>query len=344
MGIRSSKLGYGHQGDGLDFGTDHTERIRDRAYRSTHVLAEEAKRVIARFYGKAPAHAYFAGCSTGGQQALSEAQRYPRDFDGIVAGNPGMDRILLNAYFMESWLLTHPLNESAFPISKLGLLFKAVVEACDKQDGLLDGMISDSRKCSFDPAALACKANEENSTCLTPVEVEMVRDLYEGAVHDSKGRPMYPGWPRGSEAGWGLYVISLAKPVRVEFWSDWVFAGASFDPRRFDASTAVASARAKFPFAEAVDSNLGAFQKAGGKLLLYHGWADPVVPPEDTIACCEQVASSLGPQTESSVRLFMVPGMGHCSGGPGATAFDPRGVLDPVGDPACGARQHPCRS
>ena len=153
----------GHEGDGLAFGTVHPEKIRDWAYRSTHVLAEDAKAVIAAFYGKGPAHAYFAGCSTGGQQALSEAQRYPQDFDGIVAGDPGNDRILLNADFMESWLVTHPADGPSFPASKLPMLSKAVLAACDKQDGLADGIIGDPRKCSFDPHALLCKASADTA-------------------------------------------------------------------------------------------------------------------------------------------------------------------------------------
>jgi feruloyl esterase len=156
----------------------------------------------------------------------------------------------------------------------------------------------------------------------------MVRSLYDGPLHDSKGQPMYPGWPRGSEAGWGPYLVSPSKPVRVEFWSDWVLAGTAFDLRAFDASTAAVSARAKLPFVEAVDPDLQAFHQAGGKLLLYHGWADPVVPPEDTIGYYEKVTRILGPETRSSVRLFMVPGMGHCAGGPGATIFDALGALD----------------
>ncbi len=318
----------GHEGDGLTFGTGHPEKIRDWAYRSTHVLAEDAKAVIVAFYGKAPAHAYFAGCSTGGQQALSEAQRYPQDFDGIVAGDPGNDRTLLNADFVESWLVTHPTSAPAFPVSKLALLSKAVTAACDRLDGLEDGIISDPRRCSFDPGTLACRANSDAESCLTESEVSMVRTLYDGPVRDSNGERMYPGWPRGSEAGWGLYLISPSKPVRLEFWSDWVFSGASFNVRAFNAQAAVASARAKLPYVEAVNPDLRAFQQEGGKLLLYHGWSDSVVPPEDTVGYYQNVRKILGPQTDGSVRLFMIPGMGHCGGGPGATTFDTLGALD----------------
>ena len=327
-GFAAAGSDTGHEGDGLAFGTGHPEKIRDWAYRSTHVLAEDAKAVIAGFYGKGPAHAYFAGCSTGGQQALSEAQRYPQDFDGIVAGDPGNDRVLLNADFMESWLVTHPANGPSFPASKLAMLSKAVLAACDKQDGLEDGIIGDPRKCSFDPRALLCKTGADTASCLTDSEVSMVQALYDGPLRGPDGKPMFPGWPRGSEGGWGSYLISPAKPVRLEFWSDWVFAEGGFDMRTFNAPVAAAKARAKFPYVEAVDPDLRPFQRRGGKLLLYHGWADAVTPPEDTIGYYDRVKQFLGSQTEASVRLFMVPGMGHCAGGPGATTFDAIGALD----------------
>ena len=318
----------GHEGDGLAFGIGHPEKIRDWAYRSTHVLAEDAKAVIAALYAKAPAHAYFAGCSTGGQQALSEAQRYPDDFDGIVAGDPGNDRILLNADFIESWLVTHPANGPSFPASKLAMLSKAVIVACDKQDGLADEIIGDPRKCSFDPHTLLCTASADTTSCLTDSEVSMVQALYDGPVHKADGQSIFPGWPRGSEAGWGSYLISPVKPVRMEFWSDWVFAGTDFDMRTVNAPAAVASARRKFPYVEAVDPDLRPFRQKGGKLLLYHGWADAVVPPEDTIGYYERVKHLLGAETGDTVRLFMVPGMAHCAGGPGATTFDTVGALD----------------
>ncbi len=318
----------GHQGDRLDFGAGHPERIRDWAYRSTHVLAEDEKALVSAFYRKHAAHSYFVGCSTGGQQALSEAQRYPKYFDGIVAGDPGNDRILLNADFVESWLTTHPANQPAFPAAKLALLSHAAMAACDKQDGLADGVISDPTRCTFDPATLACSTGPDTTTCLTGAEIDMARRLYDGPVQDHAGKPIYPGWPRGSEAGWGSYLVSPEKPVRLEFWTSWVFDSPSFDVRSFDAPTAIAAARAKLPYVEAVDPDLRPFRDSGGRLLLYHGWADPVVPPQDTINYYEKVKNILGPATESSVRLFMVSGMGHCGGGSGASTFDALGALD----------------
>ena len=318
----------GHQGDSLEFGVGHEERIRDWAYRSTHALALQAKALVTAFYGKAATHAYFAGCSTGGQQALSEAQRFPDDFDGIVAGDPGNSRILLNADFVASWQLTHPIAGDAFPSSKLPLITHAAIAACNRQDGLEEPYISDPTKCSFDPGTLACASATESAACLTPGEVTMVRQLYAGPVHDSAGKPLFAGWPRGSESGWGSYLVSPRKPSRLEFWTSWVLNPATLDLNAFDASAVIAAARAKLPFVEAFDPDLRAFQRRGGKLLVYHGWADPVVPPESTTTYYRQVERILGQSTGASLRLFMVPGMGHCGGGPGATVFDPVAALD----------------
>ena len=324
----------GHTGDALSFGVGRPESIRDWAYRATHVLATEAKIVIAKFYEKPAAHSYFSGCSTGGQQALSEAQRYPEDFDGIIAGDPGNDRIRLNADFVASWLITHPENASQFPAAKLALLNKAVVAACDLNDGVQDGVISDPPSCRFDPAMVACHAGTLDVTgCLSEQEVAMVRRLYEGPVRDASDRPIFPGWARGSETGWSAYLVSPAQPVRLEFWTDWVYGkgsskASSFNMRKFDAPESIAAARANLPYTEAIDPDLHAFAKRGGKLLLYHGWSDPVVPPEDTIDYYSRVSARLGTSPNESALLFMVPGMGHCGGGPGAFAFDPVADLD----------------
>ena len=318
----------GHTGDSLAFGTGHPEKIRDWAYRSTHVLAQAERAAATSFYSQTPEHAYFRGCSTGGQQALSEAQRYPRDFDGISAGDPGNDRILLNADFVESWKIAHPAGATPFPQSKLKLLHQRVMEACDAQDGIVDGVIADPQRCDFDPVVLQCKEQGEGSDCLTPAEVGMVRTLYAGAVRDGKNKPLFPGWARGSEGGWGAYLVGPTEPVRMQFWSDWVYADPSLSPPQFDSEKAIRDARAKLPYVEAVSPDLRAFREGGGKLLLYHGWADPVVPPEDTIRYFDKIRRVLGTSTAWTAELFMVPGMYHCGGGPGASSFDDLAALD----------------
>ena len=156
----------------------------------------------------------------------------------------------------------------------------------------------------------------------------MVRQLYDGAVRNSNGKPIYPGWPRGSEAGWSGYFISAPQPARLEFWKSWVFDRDTFKLGQLTAEELISAARTKLPYVEAVDPDLRKFQKSGGKLLMYQGWADPVVPGGDTVNYYEEVLRSTGQTATSSVRLFMVPGMGHCNGGPGASNFDALKALD----------------
>jgi feruloyl esterase len=318
----------GHQGDDLSFGVGHPEKIRDWAYRSTHVLAQTGGAIVSGFYGRQVARAYFSGCSTGGQQGLSEAQRYPDDFDGIIAGDPGNDRILLNADFVESWRATHPDDGSKFDVRKLAALNKASIAACDKDDGVADGIVTDPLTCRFDPASLRCPSGTNDISCLTDAEVTAVRELYAGPVRDQAGKPVYPGWAKSSEAGWGSYLVNPSEPVRFLFWRLWVYNDPGYAVQSFKTQDAIAKARQEMPYVEATDADLRAFQKHGGKLLMYHGWADPVVPPENTIQYYEGVERRLGGDTENSLRLFMVPGMYHCGGGPGASTFDTLGALD----------------
>ena len=318
----------GHQGDDLTFGIGHPEKIRDWAYRSTHVLAQTGSAMVSAFYGRQAARAYFSGCSTGGQQALSEAQRYPDDFDGIIAGDPGSDRILLNADFVESWRATHPDAGPKFDVRKLAALNKASIASCDKDDGVADGIVTDPRTCRFDPASLRCPSGTNEISCLTDAEMTAVRELYAGPVRDQAGKPVYPGWAKSSEAGWGSYLVNPSEPVRFLFWRLWVYNDPGYAVQSFKTQDAIAKARQEMPYVEATDTDLRAFQKHGGKLLMYHGWADPVVPPENTIQYYEGVEQRLGGDTGNSLRLFMVPGMYHCGGGPGASTFDTLGALD----------------
>ena len=306
----------GHQGDDLSFGAGHPEKIRDWAYRSTHVLAQTGRALVTTFYRRPAAHAYFSGCSTGGQQALSEAQRYPDDFDGIIAGDPGNDRILLNADFVESWRVTHPDGGPKFDVRKLAALNKASIAACDKDDGVADGIVTDPRTCRFDPASLRCPSGTNDNTCLTDTEVTAVRELYAGPVRGQTGKPIYPGWSKSSEAGWGSYLVNPSEPVRFLFWRLWVYDDPNYAVATFKPDAAIAKARQVMPYVEATDTDLSAFRKNGGKLLMYHGWADPVVPPENTIQYYEGVVQRLGGNTGGFLKLFMVPGMSTVAAAP----------------------------
>ena len=319
----------GHTGHQMDFGIGHPEKIADWAYRAVHEMTVIAKAVVERAGGRAPLRSYFAGCSTGGQQALSEAQRYPADYDGIVAGAPGNNRVNLIYGFLWSWLATHDASGNAtLPPAKLSALARAVVLACDKQDGLEDGVIDDPRTCSFDPAALACTASETDS-CLTAPQIEAVAKVYAGA-RTRDGRQLYPGWARGSEAGWGPYIINPGEPVRIGLFRDWVFKNPNWDPRAFDWDKDVATVDAAFPMLNAISTDYTAFNARGGKLIMYTGLADPVVSPLDTIEYYERVARANGglAATRRFYRFFPVPGMAHCGGGPGTSTFDALAALE----------------
>jgi feruloyl esterase len=319
----------GHTGDQTDFGIGHPEKIVDWAYRSIHEMTAIAKAVVEKATSRPPAKSYFSGCSTGGQQALSEAQRFPADYDGIVAGDPGNNRINLIFGFLWSWLATHDTDGSPIlPSAKLPALTKAAVAACDKNDGLEDGLIGDPRFCHFDPVALACKGEETND-CLTPRQIEAAKKVYAGAKARS-GERLYPGWAAGSEAGWGQYITNPKEPVRGGIFRGWVFQDAAWDPRSFDWDKDIAAVNAKYPFLSAMATDYSAFKSRGGKLIMYTGLADPVTSPLDTIAYYESVAQAMGgmPATQSFFRFFPAPGMGHCGGGAGPNTFDALAALD----------------
>ena len=319
----------GHTGDQMDFGNGHPEKIVDWAYRSVHEMTTIAKTIVERATGRVPERSYFSGCSTGGQQALSEAQRYPADYDGIVAGDPGNNRINLIFGFLSAWLATHDTDGAPIlPSAKLPALAKAAVAACDKNDGLEDGLIGDPRVCHFDPSVLACQA-EETPGCLTPRQIAAANKVYAGASTKG-GQQLYPGWVPGSEAGWGTYITNPKEPVRVGLFRGWVFQDPAWDPRSFDWDKDVATVNAKYPFLNAMATDYSAFRSRGGKLIMYTGLADPVVSPFDTFAYYESVVKGMGgiDATRSFYRFFPVPGMAHCGGGPGPNTFDALAALN----------------
>ena len=319
----------GHSGDQMDFGIGHPEKIVDWAHRAVHEMTTIAKAVVETARGRAPLHSYFTGCSTGGQQALSEAQRYPADYDGIVAGDPGNNRIHLIYGFLWSWLATHDASGKAtLPAAKLPALAKAAVAACDKNDGVEDGVIGDPRACRFDPATLACTGVETDG-CLTAQQIEAVRKVYAGA-RTRDGRQLYPGWAPGSEAGWGTYITNPNAPVRIGLFRDWVFKNPAWDPRTFDWDKDVTTVDAAFPMLNAMSTDYAAFNARGGKLIMYTGLADPVTSPFDTIEYYDSVVRANGglEATRRFYRFFPVPGMAHCGGGTGTSTFDALAALE----------------
>jgi feruloyl esterase len=339
----------GHQTptpDDLLWGSGHPERILDWGSRSIHAITGPAKRLAGYAAGTSTRRAYFYGCSTGGHQAYAEVQRYPADFDGVVAGAPGNNRVRLNAAFLWQFLANHERGAPApvLPAAKLPVITRAVVAACDGLDGVTDGVVDDPRKCRFDPASLLC-TDGDAATCLTTAQVAVVKKIYEGAKNPRTGQQLYPGWPPGSEAltslpdgrpgaGWQQY-WGTTEPTRANFWRHWVFGKPHFDWWTFDFDRDLQAADEKIGrLVDQVNPDLSPFKAKGGKVLVYQGWQDPVVNALDTIAYYEQVRARQGSQarTDEFFRLFLVPGMGHCSGGTGATVFGNQGGVAPAID------------
>ena len=348
-GFATASTDTGHTGEDLKFAAGHPEKIVDWGYRSIHIMTESAKLIIRGYSGLFPQHSYFGGCSTGGEQALSEAQRFPADYDGVLAGDPGNDRVHLNVGFLWAFAATHDANgKTILPTSKLPLINKAAVAACDGLDGIKDGMISEPQACRFDPGVLLCKS-ADNDQCLSAAQVEAVKKVYAGPRNPRTGEQIIAGYSPGSESalgdeyegGWKTYITDRNEPMRLEFWKYWVFNDAAWDWRTFDYDRDVTRADKELAAVNAGDPNLGAFKARGAKILMYSGWADPVGPPMDAVNYYRRVEEVMGgrKKTESFFRLFMVPGMAHCRGGPGPNSFgglstiaSPQNKIDPEHD------------
>jgi feruloyl esterase len=305
----------------------HPVKWRDWGFRSTHLMTVAGKEIASTFYSKEPAHAYFSGCSTGGQQALSEAQLYPADYDGIAAGAPVISRTHLHAAFVWSRQAAERSPGSVLGAQKLALLQKSVVAACGPGAGGVasDTFVADPLHCAFDPASLVCKAGDAPD-CLTPEQVETVTRFYAGITNPRTGEQIYPGWARGSEGpafGWAVEEgdppLSLKEPAFDSLFK-WVF-GPTWDWRSFDFDRDMAEVDSVLgPDVNGnTVANIDAFRAHGGKLLMYHGWADSIVNPLDTIAFYETLAKAPGggKQLQGSARLFLLPGVEHCGSGGG---------------------------
>jgi feruloyl esterase len=336
----------GHTGEGPDFGLNRPEAIIDWGYRAVHTTIVNAKRVVAEFYGRNARFSYFQGCSTGGHQALMEAQRFPEDFDGIVAGAPGNNRTHLNAGFLWQFVQNQVRGgqpRQIVPARKLAMLGTAAYAACRKQNGAdagglaSDPFLNDPLSCSVDPAALLC-AGAETDECLTAAQVAVVKRMYDGAVNPRTGARIFFGWPAGSEAGWSQYWAdpqNPAEPARADFWRYWAFKDPQWNWQRFDFDSDMKRADDQLAGTiNAMDAKLDKFRKKGGKLIQYHGMADPVTPYADSITYQQRVLMDqlqsrgfayLEDATRATgefYRLFLAPGMGHCGGGPGAVPSD----------------------
>jgi feruloyl esterase len=326
-GYATASNDTGHKGGSASFVVSHPEKLIDFGYRAMHEMAVRSKAIIQAFYKRGPQLSYYQGCSTGGRQGMMEAQRFPEDFDAIIAGAPVHNMVHLNVsqVALQVDMLKNP--SRLVPPEKRTLFANAVVAACDQQDGVKDGIVSEPRACKFDPAVLACKAGD-GPDCLTAPQVENARSAY-ASVTTKSGTLVYPGRSPGFESGWRIPTQGAAlNPLFTDMPRYVGRQDPNWDPMTFDLETDLALALRNAGFVEASDPDLTKFKARGGKLLLYHGWADPGPAPENTINYHDAVIKKLGGKQDDWMRLFLMPGVGHCGGGVGPDQADFLGAIE----------------
>ena len=311
-GYAATATDTGHTGSPIDaaWALGHPEKIVDFGDRGIHEMTRVAKALVQAYYTKAPQRSYFAGCSDGGREALMEVQRYPEDYDGILAGAPANNWTpLLTTGAYDTKALT--MDAASFiPASKIATIASAVNAACDGLDGVRDGILNDPRQCHFDPATIQCKA-EDSDKCLTAAQIVTLKKLYAGTP-DSAGHIVYPGYPPGAEqgeGGWGLWITGPAPAKSLMaffangFFSDFVYEKSDWDLKTFGVDEGLKAANEKTAQAlNATDPDLKAFQARGGKLILYHGWNDPAISALNTVNYYQRVIQEDGTERSRFLR------------------------------------------
>ena len=338
-GYAVSATDDGHRSEGMmpdaSWAVGHPEKLIDFGYRALHETARLSKAILGAYYARPAARAYFQGCSDGGREALQEAERYPEDFDGIIAGAPANHWTHHLTGFVWNEIALDAKPESKITPEQLPAIQKAALAACDALDGVKDGLIEDPRKCRFDPSVLLCHG-APGSDCLTQPQVEAVEKIYAGPKSPTTGQPIYPGYEPGTEAdaaGWRIWIVG---PVQAAFGNTFYGQAVYEDPHwdwhtfDFDRDLRVADEKTA-AILNSDNPDLRSFRDHGGKLIQYHGWGDAAIAPRDSIAFYEKVEAFLqrfpDPRSKNPAdtagfyRLFMVPGMQHCTGGAGPVSF-----------------------
>jgi feruloyl esterase len=328
----------GHQSSGpvpsAPWAIGHPEKLIDFGYRAVHETSVQAKAIVRAHFGRDAARSYFSGCSDGGREALMEAQRYPEEFDGIIAGAPANNWSHLFTGFVWN---EQALAQTPLPPAKLSAIQNAVLAACDALDGVKDGLIEDPRACGFEPRSMVCKAGDA-ADCLTEGQVTTLRKIYGGPKNPRTGKQIFPGYAMGTEAipgGWSPWILppGLQTMFGNSYYGQAVFEQANWDFRtlNFDTDVELGDAKAGTVL-NATNPDLRSFRANGGKLIQYHGWGDAAISPLSSIEYYESVRAFLSrfPDARRAnassdpmdfYRLFMVPGMGHCAGGIGPNDF-----------------------
>jgi feruloyl esterase len=338
-GYAATATNTGHEGTPIDaaWAMGHPEKVVDFGHRGIHEMTRVAKEAVGAFYGKTPQHSYFAGCSDGGREALMEAQRYPADYDGILAGAPANNWTALLATAVSDTQALTVDKASFIPATKIPAISAAVLKGCDELDGIRDGILNDPRQCHFDPSTIQCSGGEETDQCLTAPQSAALKKIYAG-LRDAQGHELFPGYLPGAEngpGGWGLWIMgpapakSLMAFFGLGFYANMVYEDSAWDYKTFKVESGFKAAHVKTANAlDAVDADLEPFKKRGGKLILYHGWNDPAISALSTVSYYDKVIAKMGQSNaDSFLRLYMIPGMQHCDNGPGADSFGQVGQL-----------------
>ncbi len=321
LGYATAGTDTGHQEPGGAWAIGHPEKMIDFAYRATHEMTVKSKQIVNAFYHQNAKYSYFKGCSTGGRMALMEAQRYPDDYDGIIAGS------LANRH-IHQWTagIARNIDLSRRPETNItaeqATLVNDLMGTCDTHK---EGFLNNPRQCKVDFSTLKCPAGKADNSCLTEPQLKTVETFYSG-VRNSRGELIFSGQalgnPIAAQQGTNRAPVSLFDIVRIAYNDP------NFDWHNFDLDRDMKFLDEKIGYVDAVNPDLSSFKSSGGKLLLTHGWSDSTITPETTIWYYDSVLAKMGSNQSNWMRLFMAPGMAHCGGGPGVNTFDSIGALE----------------
>jgi feruloyl esterase len=326
-GYATASTDTGHKGGNALFAINHPEKVVDFAYRAVHETTVQTKALIAKYYERPARLSYWNGCSTGGRQGLMEAQKFPDDFDAIIAGAPANFQTHLHAWDLSVAVPVLNNPAAALTAAKLTALSEAAVNACDAQDGVKDGLINNPRACKFDPSVMLCKG-ADGPNCLTQPQLDAVKRAYATTKLKS-GEAVFPGKEPGSEYQWMAFLGGQNAPGVSVGSFQVAYNDANWDAKTFDADRDLKIVDEKVgAIINAVNPDLSAFKAHGGKLLLYHGWNDTAISPGNTINYYESVLKKMGGKQDDFVRLYMAPGMQHCGGGPGPNQINYMAIME----------------
>jgi feruloyl esterase len=328
-GYAAAGTDTGHTGNNADFAFGHPEKMLDFAYRSIHEMAVQSKAILKEHYGSPAKFSYFNGCSQGGRQGLAAAQRYPADFNGIIAGASAIDQMRLHGARTALNLLVNKSPDAVIPPAKYSMINQAVLNACDALDGVKDGVLEDPMKCKFDYAMLLCKAGD-GADCLTKGQVESAKLMTSPLKDPKNGKTLFDRYlAPGSELRWATLAGPEPLGLSISGLRNIVFGDRSWDYKTMELAADIQRATEADKLTATNNPDILRFLDRGGRLLMYHGWSDPQVTPLNSIAYYKSVLSSVGNGAAGvAITLFMVPGMNHCSGGPGTDTFDKMKVME----------------